>query len=318
VVGILVTEQSLEKTLRHILELACAALPGGDEGGITLLGAEGPGIAIATSDVARRIDCSQYDAGTGGPCLDAYRRHQVLRIDSTASDQRWPEFSGPAAAEGIASTLSIPLVVSGDALGGLNIYCYREYGFPAADERLAVALGDCASVALDSCAATRSYFAGRRGGHGRASRPALLAEQGPSCRAVPLGHDDDGEGHVDYGSAVVHQLGAEVPGRGGPGAERQVAGVHELAQGVVAGRGNDQGDQPAAEGRPAADRVGADERPAEQAARREQVEVDGGVNQVVALGGGVQVRQVQRVEAAKVGGDREGRRDDEPGRAAVQ
>lgn len=60
--GILVTEQSLEKTLRQILELACAALPGGDEGGITLLEAEGPGTAIATSDVARRIDRSQYDA----------------------------------------------------------------------------------------------------------------------------------------------------------------------------------------------------------------------------------------------------------------
>jgi GAF domain-containing protein len=145
---ILVTEQSLERTLCQILELTCAALTGGDEGGITLLDAEGPGTAIATSEIARRIDRSQYDAETGGPCLDAYRRQQVLRIDSTASDRRWPEFSRAAAAEGLGSTLSIPLVVGGDGLGALNIYCHRDHGFPAADERLATTLGSCASVAL--------------------------------------------------------------------------------------------------------------------------------------------------------------------------
>lgn len=148
----LVTEQSLERTLCHVLELACAALPGGDEGGITLLEADGPVTAAATSDVARRVDRSQYGAETRGPCLDAWRRQQIVRIDSTVSDQRWPEFSGAAAAAGIASSLSIPLIVHGDGLGALNIYCYREYGFPATDERLAAALGSCASAALGSCA----------------------------------------------------------------------------------------------------------------------------------------------------------------------
>jgi GAF domain-containing protein len=146
--GILVTEQSLEATLREVLQLACAALAGGDEGGITLLSAEGPGTAIATSEVALRIDRVQYDAETGGPCLDAYRRQTMLRIDSTASDLRWPEFSGTASAEGVGSTLSVPLVVGGDGLGALNIYCRREHGFPAADERIAAVLGSCASVAL--------------------------------------------------------------------------------------------------------------------------------------------------------------------------
>ncbi len=156
--GILVTEQSLEKTLRQVLELACAALPGGDEAGITLLEAEGPATAFATSDVALRVDRTQYDADTGGPCLAAYRRQVVLRIDQTATDQRWPEFAGTAAA-GVGSTLSVPLVVSGDGLGALNIYCHREYGFPAADERLAASLGSCASVAL---ANARSYWRAAR------------------------------------------------------------------------------------------------------------------------------------------------------------
>lgn len=153
--SILVTEQSLEKTLRQVLDLACSALTGGDAGGITLLDAEGPHTAIATSDAVLRVDSSQYNAQTGGPCLEAYRRQQVLRIDSTADDERWPEFTATAIAEGLGSTLSVPLVVGGDGLGTLNIYCRHEYGFPAADERLAAMLGSCASVDL---ANARTYW----------------------------------------------------------------------------------------------------------------------------------------------------------------
>jgi GAF domain-containing protein len=146
--SILVAEQSLDQTLRQVLELACAALPGGDEGGITLLEAEGPRTPVATSVAALRVDTSQYDAASGGPCLDAYRRQQILRIDSTATDRRWPAFSATAAAAGLASTLSIPLVVGGDGLGALNLYCRHENGFTVADERLAARLGTCASIAL--------------------------------------------------------------------------------------------------------------------------------------------------------------------------
>jgi ANTAR domain-containing protein/GAF domain-containing protein len=122
------------------------ALRDGDEGGITLLEAGGPGTAAATGDVARRVDCSQYQAKTGGPCLDACRRQQVLRIDSskrpTLAGCLWHRRRG-----GDRLYPSIPLVVGGDGVGALNLYCYREYEFPAADERLAATLGSCASMA---------------------------------------------------------------------------------------------------------------------------------------------------------------------------
>jgi GAF domain-containing protein len=157
--AILVSEQNLEKTLHQVLELACRALPGGDEGGVTLLDAEGPHTAVATSEGALKVDSSQYQAAHGGPCLEAYRRQQVLRIDSTVRDRRWPEFSGTAAAEGLGSTLSIPLIVAGDGLGAMNIYCRREHGFAAADERLASTLGAAASVAL---ANARTYWRAAR------------------------------------------------------------------------------------------------------------------------------------------------------------
>jgi len=148
--GILVTEQNMEETLRQVLELACTALPGGDEGGITLLEADGPATVMATSDLALRVDNTQYDSASGGPCLEAYRRRQIIRIDSTASDPRWPEYVAMAAAHGIGSTLSVPLVVGGDGIGAMNIYCRREHGFTDTDQRLAASLGSCASVTLSN------------------------------------------------------------------------------------------------------------------------------------------------------------------------
>jgi GAF domain-containing protein len=145
--GILVAEQSLEATLLEVLTLACAAVPGGDMGGVTLLGREGPTTAVATEEKARMVDAIQYQVGAG-PCLDAYRRQQVNRIDSTIDDDRWPEFSRGAAQAGIRSILSLPLVVAGDGLGALNLYCREPNGFSAADEATGALFGSYASVAL--------------------------------------------------------------------------------------------------------------------------------------------------------------------------
>jgi GAF domain-containing protein len=171
--GILIAEQSLDKTLRQVLDLACGAMACGDDGGITLLEREGPRTAVATSDEALRVDGVQYQSEQGGPCLDAYRQQQVFRIDSTADEPRWPEFAQSAAAAGIRSTLSIPLVVGGDGLGLLNIYCHRAGGFSAADEALAASFASYASVAL---ANARVYW--------RAQRLAGQLEEALSTRGV--------------------------------------------------------------------------------------------------------------------------------------
>jgi GAF domain-containing protein len=170
--GILVAEQSLEKTLSQVLDLACAALCG-DDGAVTLLDREGPRTAVATSETARRVDGFQYEADGGGPCLDAYRRQQVLRIDSTSEDQRWPEFAMAAATAGIMSTLSLPLVVAGDGLGAVNIYCHEEHGFSEADDVLAMTFASYASVAL---ANARVYW--------RTQRLADQLEQALSTRGM--------------------------------------------------------------------------------------------------------------------------------------
>ena len=146
--GILVAEQSLEATLLQVLELACDAIDGADQGVVTLWEREGPITATATNDDAKRVDAVQYEVGSGGPCLDAFRHQVVNRIASTATDERWPEFAAAAAEAGVLSTLSLPLVVSGEGLGVLNLYCGHVEGFSAADDTIGAAFASFASVAL--------------------------------------------------------------------------------------------------------------------------------------------------------------------------
>jgi GAF domain-containing protein len=171
--GIRIAEQSLDKTLRQVLDLVCAALGRGDEGGITLLEREGPRTAVATSEAAIRVDNTQYVSEQGGPCLEAYRQQQMFRINSTADDQRWPEFSQTAADAGIRCTLSAPLVVGGDGLGAMNIYRHQPGGFSATDEALATSIASHASVAL---ANARDYW--------RAQRLAGQLEEAMTTRGV--------------------------------------------------------------------------------------------------------------------------------------
>ncbi len=173
VARILVAEQSLEATLAQVLEMACKAMPGGDLGGVTLLDREGPSTAVATDDLARQVDAVQYEVNGAGPCLDAYRYQQIFRIDSTVEDQRWPEFAQAASGAGILSTLSLPLVVGGDGLGALNIYCRRTNGFSAAEEVTGGAFASHASVAL---ANARVYW--------RAERLARQLEEALATRGV--------------------------------------------------------------------------------------------------------------------------------------
>ncbi len=122
--------------------------------GITLLEREGPITAVATSSAAARIDAIQYRHNRG-PCLESYRFQVVTRIEATGTDTRWPEFSREAAAQGIRSTLSFPLVVSGDGIGALNLYSSAEPGFDQRDEEAGAIFAEHASVTL---ANARAYW----------------------------------------------------------------------------------------------------------------------------------------------------------------
>ena len=115
------------------------------------MGVEGRATTTAATDPAvRAIDAAQYETGIG-PCLDAYRHRAVYRISDTEKDETWRPFSEAAAARGIRSTLSLPLVANGEGVGALNFYsrCPGAFGQGGDDEeRIASAFAAQAAVVL--------------------------------------------------------------------------------------------------------------------------------------------------------------------------
>jgi GAF domain-containing protein len=115
-----IDDATLGQTLQRVCELACKCAPA-DMAGITLLVEGKPATGVFTDPQAPQIDSAQYQTGEG-PCLDAFRHQKVYRIDSTATDERWPAFTRVAAAHGIIATASVPVTARGEPLGALNLY----------------------------------------------------------------------------------------------------------------------------------------------------------------------------------------------------
>ena len=142
-----VGEGTLKETLDRVAHLAQQAVPAADFIGMTMLVEGRAQTAVFTDEMAAEIDSAQYETGIG-PCLDAFRHGEVFRIDDTMKDDRWTPFSEAAAAKGIHSTLSLPLVANHEGLGALNFYSRTTNGFSEDDAELGMQFATQAAIVL--------------------------------------------------------------------------------------------------------------------------------------------------------------------------
>jgi GAF domain-containing protein len=103
--------------------------------------------AVFTDPTAPEVDQAQYDSGEG-PCLDAFGQRLTFRIDSTREDGPWPAFRASAAAHGIGSTLSLPMLRESDAVGAMNLYARQERAFGERDEQVGAMFASHAAIVL--------------------------------------------------------------------------------------------------------------------------------------------------------------------------
>ena len=122
-------------TLPELLETVSTGVASSSSAEITFLEQRGPTAMLATNQVGIGSGAIPYHV-SGGPRLDAYRRRAACRIDSTAMDDRWPEFSRDATAAGVQSVLSFPLISSGDGIGALSFYSPMAFSFALRDEQV--------------------------------------------------------------------------------------------------------------------------------------------------------------------------------------
>ena len=145
---LVVGRESVEESLQRIAELARAHVEGADSVSVTVIGADGtPRTAACTDDTSLTIDRAQYE-GRRGPCLEAYERQQVVRVDSTLDVSRWPEFETVAVEQDVRASLSVPLVVDAAGVGAVNIYSRAERPWTPASEATATSLAAQGAVAV--------------------------------------------------------------------------------------------------------------------------------------------------------------------------
>jgi GAF domain-containing protein len=142
-----VEDATLQETLQRVVDLTAAVVPAVAWASITLLVEGRPRTAASTEDLVGEVDQAQYATGEG-PCLDAYSEQTTKRMSTVRTDERWPEFSRAAAAHGVNSVLSVPLIASGRGMGTLNMYGSTESAFSPNDEAAAEVFAAQATAVL--------------------------------------------------------------------------------------------------------------------------------------------------------------------------
>lgn len=119
---LLLTEDTVAHALRLITDAATAAIPGAIGAGVSLISGSGLRRTTAASDgVVAEADALQYELEEG-PCITAWASGETVLVENLASEQRWSRWVPAAAALGISSSVSCPLLSSGLALGAVKVY----------------------------------------------------------------------------------------------------------------------------------------------------------------------------------------------------
>ena len=153
--SLLLTEEDQQTTLRRISDLAVRSIAGCDAVGVTVDDGGTPSTGAATGSLVYDVDSFQHEIGEG-PCLAALAEREIVEIEDMGSEERWFPFGRHAADRGIHSSMSLPLMVRGEALGALNLYSFRARSFDANDRQTATMFAAQAAVAV---ANARTYAA---------------------------------------------------------------------------------------------------------------------------------------------------------------
>lgn len=138
------TEDTLERVVQTALELVGSA----DLAGLSVFASDGVHTPAATHEDHGRIDQLQYQLAEG-PCLDALRETDVIRIGNVATDSRWTRW-GPAIGEeyDIRSALAFHLFTDGQQLAAMTLYARKPDSFDHEDVVDGLAVAAQAAVTL--------------------------------------------------------------------------------------------------------------------------------------------------------------------------
>jgi anti-anti-sigma factor len=142
---LLLNEPAITHDLRRVVRTAVQVVPNATAASITVSAQGEPRTAAVSDSVAIEVDAAQYISGEG-PCLDAGRLGQRVRLDVVGADEHFSHFAPLALRAGIRAVLSIPVNAGNIAIGSLNLYSTTT--FPAAAEAPAEIIAALAAMAI--------------------------------------------------------------------------------------------------------------------------------------------------------------------------
>jgi GAF domain-containing protein len=134
--------------LLYRLAGACVDVLACDEAGIMIADAsEVLRVVGSSSEQLRLLELFEVQ-NQEGPCLDAYRRGEVVRDADLTVPGDWPRFRERAVRDGYRAVDAVPMRLRDSTIGALNILHYAPGGLSDVDLTTAQALADVATIGL--------------------------------------------------------------------------------------------------------------------------------------------------------------------------
>jgi GAF domain-containing protein len=150
--GLLLSEETVQTALQLVTTLALDTISGAVGAGVTLVDAEDRKVSAAsTSELVSQADDLQYQLGEG-PCLLAFARGEVVRVDDLERETRWPRWRAAALPLGLRSSLSAPMVSNAQTLGAIKVYGEHPNSFDEPRVTLLTRFADQAAILLANVA----------------------------------------------------------------------------------------------------------------------------------------------------------------------
>ena len=126
--GLVADHRRLPELLAEVAGFAVRAIPGADGAGVTLLNVERVDNMVAalaaSAPFVAEIDEIQYVTLKEGPCITAALERRTVRSGSLGGEKMWPRFGPRVGRLGVHSALSLPLLLSDQVIGAINVYAH--------------------------------------------------------------------------------------------------------------------------------------------------------------------------------------------------
>lgn len=150
--GLVAGSMGLPELLAEVASFAVHAIPGADGAGVALLRVDRVDNMVealaASAPFVAEIDEIQHTTLKEGPCITAAAQKRTVRSGSLGGEKMWPRFGPRVGRLGVHSALSLPLLLSGQVIGAINVYAHGKDVFDEHADELGELFAKPAAVAV--------------------------------------------------------------------------------------------------------------------------------------------------------------------------